>query len=555
MDLRAIAVAAPDWVAGAKSAEALNSQDPASLFNACRYAALRAQEGSGVWADSNWACARPELRRKLKLLYSLDDLPEFEDLLQRERPNLLMIGAMSLCLPGAIACAERARAILGDSALIVLGGRHVNETMYVEKGGGRCAGNVVHHRGSPLRLMASGRIPAVFDAVVSGDGEYLIAALGDALARAFSRALPVRSALRFIDPAAPGDWILGSLDGGRAVAGGRPIVLVSAGLDIDYGAMPSPSRMFGASAAFDVFDGRPTAHVYSDTGRGCVYDCAFCSERRSVAGAPRDLPNGAARLWRQLDEACDTLRQDRPGRGASAFVEDSVLLGGSPRLVSSFADRLERQPLDIVFGAQLTIDQILTRKAEIERLARVGLNYVFVGIETLFPEAVGGMSKDLGRNHLGRRRAPWLARTAEALAHLKENGIQCGGALLFGLGETHKSRLDLIAALQRLQHEIGMPSPISANWAVQHPLCGDDDNANYDYVEWGTPRGPYLDCFHRFGEASLLYPLPRVGPPRLDEVREVTAALDAARIAYPVARGSTERRATEAYEVRGESLW
>ncbi len=347
--------------------------------------------------------------------------------------------------------------------------------------------------------MASGRIPPVFDAVVSGDGEYLIAALGDGLATVLSGALPLKNALGFIEPTVPGDWILGWLDCGR------PTVLVSAGAAMDYGAMPSPSRMFGASASFDVFDGRPTAHVYSDTGRGCVYDCAFCSERSTVTGGMRDLSNGPARLWRQLDEACATLRQDRPGRGASAFVEDFVLLGGSPRLVSAFAERLERQPLDIVFGAQLTVDQILTRRAEIERLARVGLNYVFVGIETLFPDAIGGMSKDLGR-----KRTPWLRRVFEALAHLKENGIHCGCAVLFGLGETQDGRLDLIEALQRLQRDIGMPSPISANWAVQHPLCGSDDNANYDYVDWGTPHGPYLDCFHRFGEASLRYPLRRV---------------------------------------------
>lgn len=33
MPLRAIAVSAPDWLKGAKDSRALNSQDPASLFN------------------------------------------------------------------------------------------------------------------------------------------------------------------------------------------------------------------------------------------------------------------------------------------------------------------------------------------------------------------------------------------------------------------------------------------------------------------------------------------------------------------------------------------
>jgi radical SAM superfamily enzyme YgiQ (UPF0313 family) len=92
-----------------------------------------------------------------------------------------------------------------------------------------------------------------------------------------------------------------------------------------------------------------TAHVFSDMGRGCVYDCSFCSERRSVAGSLRDLPNAGNRLYRQLRDAHDVIAQDHPGRGASAFVEDSVMLGGSPKLVDKFASLLEDHPLHIRF--------------------------------------------------------------------------------------------------------------------------------------------------------------------------------------------------------------
>ncbi len=521
MALRAVAVAAPDWIAGSKDAAALNSRDPVSLFNACRYAALLAQQprGSGsAWPESNWAVPRRKLREKTLLMYSLDDMPAFEALLLRERPNLLLIGAMTLCFPGAIRCAERAKELLGHEVLVVLGGRHASETMYLANRIDRRDEAVRHHPGSALQLMARGRIPQVFDAVVSGDGEHVIAALGELVAAAEcggDGGVRLRAALAGIDPRTPGDWIVGWLD-----EHGATRTVVSRNVPIDYDALPSPARMFGVSASFDVFGGRMTAHVFSDTGRGCIYDCAFCSERASATGGLRDHGGAPSRLYRQLRDARDVIAEDFPGRGASAFIEDSVMLGGTPRMVDRFAALLEAEPLDVVFGGQLTIDQILTRQAEIVRLAQVGFRYVFIGVETLSPEAIGGMSKDVGR-----KRASWLRRIEDALSFLLKHDIKCGCAVLFGLGETHESRLELLAQLGRLRRTLGAPHPISVNWAVQHPLCGEDGGAEYDYVEWGTPRGAHLNIFHRFGEASLLYPLAHVGRPRLKELREVDAAL------------------------------
>ncbi|HEY0524117.1 MAG TPA: B12-binding domain/radical SAM domain-containing protein [Stellaceae bacterium] len=521
MALRAVAVAAPDWIAGSKDAAALNSRDPVSLFNACRYAALLAQQppGSGsAWSASNWAVPRRTLREKTLLMYSLDDMPAFEALLLRERPNLLLIGAMTLCFPGAIRCAERAKELLGHEVLVVLGGRHASETVYLASRADRRDEAVRHHAGSALQLMARGRISPVFDAVISGDGEHAIAALGELVAAAASNGgggAALRAAPARIDPRTPGDWIVGWLDDHGAMR-----TVVSRNVPIDYDALPSPSRMFGVSASFDVFGGRMTAHVFSDTGRGCIYDCAFCSERASVTGGLRDHGGAPSRLYRQLREARDVIAEDHPGRGASAFIEDSVMLGGTPRMVERFAALLEAEPLDIEFGGQLTIDQILTRQAEIARLARVGFRYVFIGVETLSPEAIGGMSKDVGR-----KRASWLQRIEDALSFLQAQNIKCGCAVLFGLGETHESRLELLGELGRLRQTVGAPHPISVNWAVQHPLAGEDGGAGYDYVEWGTPPGAHLDIFHRFGEASLLYPLSNVDRPRLKELREIDAML------------------------------
>jgi hypothetical protein len=54
--------------------------------------------------------------------------------------------------------------------------------------------------------------------------------------------------------------------------------------------------MFGITASFDVFDGRLTGHVFSDTGSGCVFDCHFCSERRSITGRLAQPDTAAHRL-------------------------------------------------------------------------------------------------------------------------------------------------------------------------------------------------------------------------------------------------------------------
>jgi hypothetical protein len=317
MALRAVAVAAPDRLSGSPG-RALTSGDPASLFNACRHAAAAAARGAGAWGESNWAVPRLERRRRLLLMHSWNgDVDAFEALLRRERPNLLLIGAMSLCLPGAIACARLAKELFGERICVVLGGRHASETIYATPD------DVVHqHPGSPLRLMAAGRIDPVFDLVASGEGEALITAIGeqvDALDRRGKPAADARLDLVRL-ASARGRYLVGRVDGER--------ILVEAGRagPLERNALPPPSRMFGVTSSFGAcFGHRLTAHVFSDTGNGCVYDCKFCSERIGVTGPLAELSTAATRLHRQLASAVEVVAEDSPELRASAFVEDSTL--------------------------------------------------------------------------------------------------------------------------------------------------------------------------------------------------------------------------------------
>lgn len=505
--LKPLAIAAPPFISGEVGARSLTSSDPASLHNALRIGAHRSATGEGAWGSSSWADSRRARSSQTLLLDSADDVDAMLKVMEARETNVLFIGAMSICLPGAILCASRAKLAFGDEVCVVLGGRHVTESFYLDR-----SGEIKHHPSSPLRLMEEGLIDPVFDLVVSGDGEYVIADIGELIDSVVSNGNPAADVKRHVAEIAkaPGRWLCGWMDDGVIRT------QIGCGPPLDQNQLPPPCALFSVNSSFDVFHGRRTAHVFSDSGPGCIYDCAFCSERKSVAGAPRDMNSAADRLFKQVQAAHQTIREEHPNDGASVFVEDSTLLGMQNASLKRLISLLEASSMDLQFGVQMTLDQINSRPELLARLRDVGLRYLFVGLETFAPAEIGGMSKDVRR-----RNDSWANRAERAFEMLNELGISCGAAVLFGLGESHRSRLRLIDAVGRWRREYRMPNPVSMNWAVQHPLRGGDGGANYRYLDWAVPEGPLLEVFRDFGEASLHYPLAGQPQPVLGEVREV----------------------------------
>jgi S-adenosylmethionine decarboxylase proenzyme len=438
-------------------------------------------------------------------------------ILQAVKPNLFLIGAMSICMRGAVEAAKLVRAALGDSVCIVLGGRHPTETIYRDPK----AGAIAHHISSPLRLIAEGDIPEdIFDVVIAGDGEFVIAELGELVASLVSKhRAPILSRSK-LDALAycPGDWVAGS------VRNKTIRTICSTGIPIDYNNMPSPAAMFGINTAFAVFGGAPTAHVFSDIGYGCIYDCGFCSERISVVGAPRQMKSSGFRLYGQLAAARQVINEDySPDVRASAFVEDSTLLGWNPALIQQLEEGMNAAPIDIQFGGQATIDQILQRPALAQRLRKLGLEYLFIGLETPRPEVVGGLHKDFGNKN-----GSWMERAERALNILRETGISAGLSLLFGLGEGRREREFLFLELDRWKRRNShCPVSISMNWAVQHPLRGSVMTPQYKYLNWAIERGPMLALLRHFGEASECYPIAGGTKPAAEEVKDIIVATDA----------------------------
>jgi len=250
--IRAIAVSAPDYIKRTKSRKALNSPDPVSLFNACRCAANAALRGDGAWGESNWAQTGKKLRNNFLLIYSLDDMHLLRDLLQTEQPNIVFIGAMTLCMPGAIECAKLVRETLGGYTLIVLGGRHINETIFLTEENQRFRSSVMHHTASPGRLIRDGKIPPLFDIIISGEAELLIKRVGELVTQASQQPAPYIA--EHLDRRIAGRWIIDfpHLDK----------TLVSAGIPLKHDELPSVVETFGITASFEVFGGRMTSHVF-----------------------------------------------------------------------------------------------------------------------------------------------------------------------------------------------------------------------------------------------------------------------------------------------------
>ena len=459
-------------------------------------AAGAAEEGIGFWGESNWS-DRAGRDRSILLLDALEpDLETFRELVVELRPNLVLIGAMSLCLPGAVAMARMVKRELGENTFVVLGGKHVNETLF------EVGGSLRQHPGSPLLHMLSGRIPPkVFDLVISGDGEEIIYHLGELVGIVLDSRQPLTQVKEKLWDLreARGNWLAAWLDGDQVQS------LPGSGVSIPYDQLRSPPELFGIRSNFPVFGSDLTAHAISDIGRGCVYDCFFCSERSRINSINFPIAAAPLRLAKHFEAISETVAERYGGLSPSVFVEDSIFLGGTPQNLLTWGRILEQRQIQLPYGGQLTADLLLDKRRQktIVELYKSGLRYIFWGLETGNEGIASSMSKNVGKSS-------WLGRNERVLEFLTGVGIRSGLSIVFGLGESQRDRLFLLRQIGEWQARFGAPDVVSFNWAVQHPLRGDDDGAGYLYLDWGTPAdSPYLDPFWElFGEASERYGLP-----------------------------------------------
>nr|VFJ51486.1 MAG: Radical SAM superfamily enzyme YgiQ, UPF0313 family [Candidatus Kentron sp. FM]VFJ54303.1 MAG: Radical SAM superfamily enzyme YgiQ, UPF0313 family [Candidatus Kentron sp. FM]VFK08395.1 MAG: Radical SAM superfamily enzyme YgiQ, UPF0313 family [Candidatus Kentron sp. FM] len=513
-ELRVLAVTAPHWPVRPKNVpvRSFTAGSPFSLQNAVRHAAGEANAGRGAWKGSNWITLEGR-RSSVLLLEFLDDATDiFQRALRELRPNLLLIGAMTLGFSGAVALARLARAELGPDCFIAMGGKHCNETMTVVRQKLLVAGN------SPLNLMASGAIEPIaglplFDMVVSGDGEEIITRLGGMVHGRVKN--KQRATDGEIDRAglkqAGGRWHAGWLDNK-----GKVTAISSDATPLDFENMPTAPALFGLQSRFPIFDEVPTGHAYSDMGMGCTYDCFFCSERCGLNGRLRQNPYFIDRLYEHLRDIW--VAGGSGGSGyVGAFIEDSILLGGNVNLITGLIERLRRDRLPrLRIGCQLTVNDIqrLHRDGILQNFREAGIEYAAFGMETINENIATRMSKH-------RKKGLWSEANRRAIQYLSEAELLVGMYILWGLGESQDEREHQLEQLGEWREDYkGQPCAIGLNWATRHPGAEDgrkngprnnpkDNDPPLSFLDWGTdPDSERLALFvEMFGEASENYPL------------------------------------------------
>ncbi len=541
--LRVLAFTGPHWPIRPQgvSIRSFTAGTPFSLQNALREAAGRAVAKQGAWADSNWATLEGRRASVLLLEFMDEARPIVEAQLSALRPNLVLIGAMTLGFPGAIELARLVRRHRGSDCLVVLGGKHANETLRR-----RANGAPLLLPNSPLELMRSGRLPGeselpLFDVVVSGEGESLTVALGEAVAAAEEAGAPAAAALAFA-PAlqqTPGTWAFG------AVSGDQIQTVTSVGPALNFDRIPTAPRVFGLQSAFPIFGGAPTGHAYSDMGLGCRMNCFFCSEKVSLNGKLRRGPRVVDRLMEHLVDIW-VAGGEGAGGDVGAFVEDSILLGGDTNLIATFAKEWRRErPGRLSIGCQMTAFDVrrLKQTGLLTELRHAGVSYVAIGMETVSEEVADRMSKHRRGDLL------WSEVNRLALSNLGVEGIRAGVYVLWGLGEPQNLRLRQLQQLAAWadQDACGQPCAVGLNWATLHPAGNGDEctgaarwpeldrsgrgNAEPlpDFTRWGTePTSERLPYFvELFGEASETYPYYRGVVPSIAELRALKQAFDA----------------------------
>ena len=411
-----------------------------------------------------------------------------EKVLNVMRPKVVLISSVSPGHRYAIDIARTIRKHLPD-CLIVLGGRHVDETIHfnaVER-------KIVFEPSSAVVKIQSGVIEPVFDFLVAGDGYYALDLLMKVIALSMdlkSKSTSARAVIETLSKVAP---LFEPIPGRSIIVGMEDATtphawLLNSGIKLDLSVLPSPYQAFAIRAMFPIFqrDGRILRTAHFMVTNACTYHCYFCSEGVTVVGEFRSFSN--AGIQRALERVVEYV-----GYGAEAlFFDDSIFWGGNfgnvinfcrelshirelarnsaSKMMRLFGHEIEAQKLvDLVWGAQFTADLLASRRVPeesmlaLEEMKKAGCVYIYMGIESMAQPVIEHVHKNVNRKQA------WDERVRMALGIARAAGITVGSSVLFGLdGETLETIEETITKVEELLSE-DLLSIASPNILTYHP--------------------------------------------------------------------------------------
>ena len=392
--------------------------------------------------------------------------------LEQVQPKVVLISAVSPAHRYALEIARAVRAKLPD-CIIILGGRHADETVHFDEATGQLS---LEPSGLLAKIQEGMVEENIVDFLVAGQGYYAL----DLLMRSISLAMDVVSKTVDVDSilSVMKDYppLFGPLPGRSLIVALRPEAFHAfplLGPTLDLSRLPSPYKAFAIRARFPIFeiDRRVALTAHMMVTNACPYHCFFCSEGSLVVGSFLTFKDGHG-----IHDAVKRVVEYIQYGAEAIFFDDSVFWGGNVGMIVNFCHEwikvlkqaqlssaeeivlfgynVNRQRvLDFTWGAQLTTDFLASRKEEQAYTALYAMydarcTYIYIGIESMSEKVIEHVHKNVNR------REAWDQRVRRALGMARSAGIRVGSSVLFGLeGETQETIMETIDKVEELLSE------------------------------------------------------------------------------------------------------
>ncbi|VVC04646.1 B12 binding domain protein [Candidatus Burarchaeum australiense] len=444
-----------------------------------------------------------------------------EQLLSVTKPKVVLLSSVSPAHRYALEIARLVKAADSDT-LVVLGGRHADETIRMHKNG-ESKGEVTHAPSGLVNAIRKGIIaPDCVDFMIAGEGYYAL----DFLMKCISLSMDVETKRttkeNVIAALEQKKEELAHLPGTASITylpkDLRPVSLQIHGKKTDLADLPLPYEPFAIRARFPIFrnkDGSAKLTAHANTAQACPFSCSFCSESSEVVG--QLIATIQRHYYRKLIE------KDLKNGAAAMFFDDSMLCGGNEKsiaaLVGAFYD-VKKQGRDglkvakqgspeydlfyrmanIEWGAQFTAD-FLVKHLSVHNASRLlklvrdaGCTYIYMGIESASENVADALDKHKLKHGKSGEPNTWLGNIRQVLQLAKGADIRVGASVLFGLQrETKETIRYTIEEVGKLVDE-GLLYVVSPNILTYHPATAitksDGMEEKLDYISPSVAVSP-----------------------------------------------------------------